>query len=151
MREEEEHILYSDSESEKSRNSPPRTPPRSQNSPPRTSTPSESTLEIMMDLQKCEQYSRIIDHQVKVYDGSEENLFSFVKQVNTLNKILPEDEDLLEYVMDTVKSKIIGYLATCLKPEDDTLEKIVAKVEQNVLRRGPEFYENKLLTLVGIL
>lgn len=101
-------------------------------------------------------YDKLIDitnKLVREYDGKEENLATFETQIKNLSKYaekiaIADRPDAIAFMCELVKGKITGNLRNSIKNEDNTFEKIITKVTQNVFKMDAETYENILSCVI---
>lgn len=93
------------------------------------------------------------------FSGNESDLIAFENQVNLVKLLAPAATEAnatenMKFIVAAVKTRITGNLDNCILPEDNSLDKIIVRVQNNVLKRNSEFYENltlKKVILTGII
>lgn len=84
-------------------------------------------------------WARFVDNSVKIFDGKEENLQTFINQVSMIKRIFPdskpENATIRAFIIAAVKANVEELLANCLTDEDASLDAIIAKVQANVMQQ----------------
>lgn len=98
------------------------------------------------------QWSKLVTDTIRYFDGAEAHLQAFINQCQQVETIMPEDTlantPIRRYIVGAVKNRIGGSLTNAIKDDDNTIPLIIARIQANVFKQTPNYYEGQLSALV---